>query len=212
MALLSHEDGIQESYDIFEEGMEETAGKVVRLVKSKKSPNWVSEKTDKLREERNKAKLEYNNKHTKETKERCKAQNSELNKAYEQDEIKYLEGKLEELKRASETNQHEVVWRVVRELSVKRTPNAAAKVKKSDGTRIANTQELLSEWQQYFSKLLNNQSENASINPSPEEVDLPIDTGNITKSETAKAIVELRSKMVGRGGGGGALIFFPFCE
>ena len=35
MALLSHEDGIQESYDLFEEGMEETAGKVVRLVKSK---------------------------------------------------------------------------------------------------------------------------------------------------------------------------------
>ena len=147
--------------------------------------------------------MEYNNKHTKETKERCKAQNSELNKAYEQDEIKHLEGKLEELKRASETNQHEVVWRVLRELSVKRTPNAAAKVKKSDGTRIANTQELLSEWQQYFSKLLNNQSENASINPSPAEVDLPIDTGNITTSEKAKAIVELRSNMVGRGGGGG---------
>ena len=56
VALLSHEDGIQESYDLFEEGMQETAGKVVRLVKSKKSPNWVSEKTDKLREERNKAK------------------------------------------------------------------------------------------------------------------------------------------------------------
>ena len=95
--------------------------KVVGLVKSKKSPNWVSEKTDKLREERNKAKWEYNNKHTKDTKERCRALNSELNKAYEQDEIKHLEGKLEELKRASETNQHEVVWRVVEELSGKRT-------------------------------------------------------------------------------------------
>ena len=67
--LLSHEDGIQESYDLFEEGIEETAGKVVRLVKSKKSPNRVGEKTDKFREERNKAKLEYNNKHSKETKE-----------------------------------------------------------------------------------------------------------------------------------------------
>lgn len=50
MALQSHEDGIHESYDLFEEGMEETAGKIVRLVKSKKSPNWVSEKTDKLKE------------------------------------------------------------------------------------------------------------------------------------------------------------------
>ena len=38
-ALLCHEDGIQESYDLFEEGMEETSGKIVGLVKSKKSPN-----------------------------------------------------------------------------------------------------------------------------------------------------------------------------
>ena len=127
--------------------MEETAGKVVRLVKSKKSPYWVSEKTDKLREERNKAKWGYNSKHTKNTKERCRALKSELNKAYQQDEIKHLEWKLEELKRASERNQHEVVWRVIKELSGKRTPNAAAKVKKSDGTRIASTQEVLSEWQ-----------------------------------------------------------------
>ena len=74
--------------------MEETAGKVVRLVKSNKSPNWVSEKTDKFREERNKAKVEYNNKHSKETKEMCRALNSELNKAYEQDKIRHLEGNL----------------------------------------------------------------------------------------------------------------------
>ena len=100
---------------------------------------------------------------------------------------------MEELKRASETNQHEVVWRVVEELSGKRTSNAAANVKESDGTRIANTQELLSEWQQYFSKVLNNQSENTGINPSPKEVDLPIDTGNITKSETAKAIEQIKA-------------------
>ena len=89
MALSSHEDGIQESYDLFEEGMEETTGKVVGLIKSKKSPYWVSAKTDKLKEERNKAKWEYNNKHTKETKERCRALNSELNKAYRQDETKH---------------------------------------------------------------------------------------------------------------------------
>ena len=119
-ALLSHEDGIQESYDLFEEGMED--GKVVGLVKSKKSPYWVSEKTDKLREERNKAKWEYNNKHTKTTKGGCRALNSELNKAYQQDEIKHFEGKLQEFKRASESNQHEVVWRIVKELSGKGTP------------------------------------------------------------------------------------------
>ena len=36
---------------------------------------------------------------------------------------------------------------------------------KADGTRIENTQELLRvpEWHQYFSKLLNNKSDNADI-------------------------------------------------
>ena len=63
MALLSHEDSKPKSYDLFEGSMEETAGKVVRLVKSKKSPDWVSEKTDKLRDEKNKEKWGYKNKH-----------------------------------------------------------------------------------------------------------------------------------------------------
>ena len=62
----------------------------------------------------------------------------------------------------------------MKELSGKRASNAAAKVKKADGTRIENTQELLSEWQQYFSKLLNNKSDNADIDPPPAQIDLPI--------------------------------------
>ena len=58
---------------------------------------------------------------------------------------------------------------------------------------VQGSQTVLSEWQQYFSKLLNNQSDNAGINPSPAEADLPIDTGNITKSETAKAIEQMKA-------------------
>ena len=64
----------------------------------------------------------------------------------------------------------------------------------SKGTiREENPKELLSECQQFLSKILNNQSENDGINLSPAEVDLPIDIGNITKSETAKAIEQMKT-------------------
>ena len=72
----------------------------------------------------------------------------------------------------------------MKELSGKRASNAAAKVKKADGTRIENTKELLSEWQQYFSKLLNNKSDNADIDPPSAQTDVPINTGRFTKGET----------------------------
>lgn len=65
-----------------------------------------------------------------------------MNKAYEQDAIKHREENVNELRQAADQNQHNVVWRVVKELSGKRASNAAAKVKKADGTRIENTQEL----------------------------------------------------------------------
>ena len=71
--------------------------------------------------------------------------------------------------------------------------NAAAKVKKADGTRIENTQQLLSEWQQYFSKLLNNKSDNADIDPPPAQSDLPINSGRFTKGETEKAIEQMKT-------------------
>ena len=107
-----------------------------------------------------------------------------------------MKGKLEELKRASENNQHEVVWRVVKELSIyqgrePQLPRQRSKNQMAQGSQTPS--DLLPERQQYSSKLLNNQPENAGINPSPAEVDLPIDTGNITKSETAKAIEHMKT-------------------
>ena len=72
---------------------------------------------------------------------------------------------------------------MVNELSDKGKSNAATKVKKADGTRVENTEELLSEWRQYFKKLLNNQSTNSNINPPQADEDLSIKTGNITQAE-----------------------------
>ena len=67
-------------------------------------------------------------------------------------------------------------------------------MKKADGTRVENTEELLSEWRQYFEKLLNNnQNTNSDIDPSPADEDLPIKTSNITQAEIRTAIKQLKS-------------------
>ena len=66
-------------------------------------------------------------------------------------------------------------------------------MKKADGTRVENTEELLSEWRQYFEKLLNNKNTNSDIDPSPADEDLPIKTSNITQAEIRTAIKQLKS-------------------
>ena len=126
--------------------------------------------------------LIFHDKPTQENKQRCKDLNKQRNKAYEEDERKHLENKLDEL-----------VWRVVNELSDKGKSNAAAKVKKADGTRVENTEGLLSEWRQYFEKLLKNQITNSNIGPLPADEDLSIKTGNITQAEIRTAIKQLES-------------------
>ena len=82
--------------------------------KPKKSPNWVSNIPDQLREKRNQAKLIFHDKPTQVNRQKCKDLNKQLNKAYEEDERKHLEDKLHELKHAAEKNQYNVVWRVVK--------------------------------------------------------------------------------------------------
>lgn len=94
LKTLSAEENMQEFYNSFQEGVEKAAEKVAGLIKPKKSPNWVSHQNDKLREERSKAKQALNTSRTVENREKCKNLNAELNRAYEQDEIKYLEEKL----------------------------------------------------------------------------------------------------------------------
>lgn len=48
---LSAEETMQEFYNSFQEGVEKAAEKVAGPIKPKKSPNWVSHQTDKLREQ-----------------------------------------------------------------------------------------------------------------------------------------------------------------
>ena len=71
---------VQDTYDKFQESMEAAAEKVVGSTKPKKSPNWVSNTTDLLREEHNQAKLTFHEKPTQENRQKCKELNEQLNR------------------------------------------------------------------------------------------------------------------------------------
>ena len=62
-------------------------------------------------------------------------------------------------------------WSIINDISGKKKRNTA-KVKKRDGSDPNNEQELLNEWKEYFSTLLNNKSNIAAARPPPAETDL----------------------------------------
>ncbi|XP_068704500.1 craniofacial development protein 2-like [Montipora foliosa] len=70
LRTLSADENMREFYNSFQGGVEKAAEKVVGLIKPKKSPNWVSHQTDKVREERNKAKQAHNTSRSVENREK----------------------------------------------------------------------------------------------------------------------------------------------
>ena len=117
--------------------------------------------------------------------------NLSLNQSYKDDELKHLENQLAELTEASNKKEINKVWSIINELSGKNC-HLSAKVKKRDGTDPANQQEILKEWKEYFSTLLNNRSTTPAADPPPAEIDLPINTDPPTLNETVKAIKSLK--------------------
>ena len=68
--------------------------------------------------------------------------NERLEKAYEVDQIKFLEEKLLQLNDATAVcNKLQTTRAIVNELSFKRKNTKASKVKKADGTKINSTDE-----------------------------------------------------------------------
>ena len=70
----------------------------------------------------------------------------------------------------------------------------SVKVKKRDGTPPTSDKELLSEWKEYFSSLLNNCSgQSSSELPLPAAQDLQIQTDPPTRDETVLAISQMKT-------------------
>ena len=108
------------------------------------------------------------------------------------DEVKFPESKLSSMEQAAASNKMRTTWELINEISGKKTSNAIPTIKKKDESKYSNKDDLLSDWKDYFSNLLNVPSQTANIDISPASKDLPINTESITTDEVNKAIEQLK--------------------
>ncbi len=151
-------------------------------------PSWVTDETLKLRSERDKAKKRYLLIRTRHAKETWRRLNTTLNESYRADELAALDRQMEDLRVADEKGNYSTTWKIIHNISGKnKTSNP--KVKKRDGTAPSSDKELLDEWKEYFSALLNvNNGTQTPDLPPPADQDLDICEDPPTLEETRKAI------------------------
>lgn len=195
---LSDEVTVQDEYDELIEHIQKSGEKTLGIFKRTKDPDWVSEETKIMVEKRDIAKRKYYECQIEPENQRIrnewKTLGHEVKKAYEQDEIKHLEGQLKELRIADSKNQSAKTWKLINSISG-RERKAFTKVRSTKGSKQTSEKELLDEWKSYFEKLLNAENcdtYDASL-PKPAEKDLNIETGNFRIEELRKAIESLNN-------------------
>ena len=171
----------------------EVAEKVVGKREPCGLPSWVSDKTIRLKTERDEAKRKYIVSKSPQSRERWRKLNASLNDSYKVDEAVALNKQMEDLQMADETGNYSTTWKIIHTLSGKNS-SKNLKVKKRDGTAPSSEQELLEEWKGFFSSLLNNDSGlTPSELPPPAEEDLSIFADPPTREETEKAIAAMKA-------------------
>ncbi|KAI8493041.1 hypothetical protein Bbelb_290450 [Branchiostoma belcheri] len=143
--------------------------------------------------DRDEAKRRFLVSHTRKAKETWRKLNGALNESYQNDRTNALNRQIEELVTADEKGDYSTTWKVIHDLSGK-NQTRSCKVKKRKGSPAASDSELLSEWREYFSSLLNNFNNLEKELPLPAEQDLPILTSPPTLEETKLAIKQLKPK------------------
>ena len=89
-----------------------------------------------------------------------------------------LNKQMEDLRLADSKGDYTTTWKIDHDLSGK-DKKSSVKFNKRDGTQPTNDKDLLSEWREYTSSLLNNSNgEPLSELPPPAAHDLPIDTNS----------------------------------
>jgi len=166
------------------------------LVVGKRSPcglpGWVSDKTIKLKTERDAAKKRYLVSKSRQSRERWRRLNSSLNDSYRLDESTMITKQMEDLSLADLIGDYSTTWKIIHDLSGKHE-RSNVKVKKRDGTPATSDKDLLAEWQEYFSSLLNNSNgQPVSELPQPAAQDLPIHVNPPTREETFEAIHQMK--------------------
>ena len=184
---------ITERYEQFVNAVTEVATKVVGKPNPCGMPKWVSDKTTKLKLERDEAKKRYLVSKSKKSRTHWRRLNTELNESYAADKSSMLNKQIEDLEQADSRGDYTTTWKIIHELSGK-GKKTNVKVKKRDGTPPTSDTELLAEWKEYFSSLLNNCSgQSPSELPLPAANDLQIRTDPPTREETISAISKMKS-------------------
>ena len=184
---------ITDRYKNFETTVKEVAEKVVGKCIPCGMPSWVSEATKKLKVERDKAKKKFSISKSRQSREKWRDLNNSLNKSYEEDEAAALSKQIDDLKRADETGDYTTTWKIIHDLSGK-NKSQNIKVKKRDGSLPASENELLAEWREHFSSILNNDNGPPSSElPLPSATDLPILTDPPSREETVEAIDAMKT-------------------
>ena len=120
-------------------------------------PNWVTNKTIQLKSERDEAKRRFLVSKSRQSRERWRKLNSSLNASYKSDEATMLNKQLEDLRLADSKGDYTTTWKIIHDLSGK-DKKSCVKFNKRDGTPRTSDKDLLAEWREYFSSLLNNSS------------------------------------------------------
>ncbi|XP_072017149.1 uncharacterized protein [Amphiura filiformis] len=165
---------ISERYEMFEKVVEEVAEEVVGKCSPCGMPSWVTDKTLKLRSERDAAKKTYLLVRTHHAREVWRKLNTQLNESYRADELASIHRQMEDLQVANENGNYNTTWKIIHDISGKKK-RSNPKVKKRDGTIPSSDKELLAEWKDYFCALLNNDNGPPTSDlPPPADQDLPI--------------------------------------
>ena len=184
---------ITERYDQFEKAVAEVADKVVGKRKPCGMPSWVSDKTLRLRKERDEAKKRYLLVRTRKSRDNWRKLNTSLNESYRCDELNSLQQQMEELQEADQKGHYNTTWKIINSISGQKS-RSNPKVKKRDGSAPSSDNELLAEWRDYFADLLNNDSgPPTSPLPPPADQDLPICVDPPTLEEVQTAIRSMKS-------------------
>ncbi|KAL0159315.1 hypothetical protein M9458_043040, partial [Cirrhinus mrigala] len=186
--------GLQAKYNSFERSVEETANELLGKLKKPKTKHWVSKSTTDLLMQRNQAKKTLKSSCNPRDKQVWQELNKQLESSYVNDQMEHLEDKLQQLKLAAASGRLRTTWEIVNELGGKNMSKQQHKMKRADGSRINNKNDLREEWKNHFCKLLNNVSssiETGTIQPALEDLD--IDVGPITYQETYDAVQELKN-------------------
>ena len=184
-------DRIQTRANTLNKALIQTSEKILGKQARRKQPSWVSPSTLELIDRQFKAKLNYKQSPNRVNKTRWRKLQKEVSLSYEKDQREHLAAQLKDLESAALRHEYGSVWKIVGYISQK--PEKETKVRKLDGSIPNDNDEILIEWRNYFSNLLNNKNANPGKHPDPAAMDLPdIETAEFTRDEIVMAIRQLK--------------------